>query len=43
MAEVVAGRIDPIPIISHRLALDDAPHGYEIFADRKATKVVLLP
>ena len=43
MAEVVAGRIDPIPIISHRLALDDAPHGYEIFADRTATKVVLLP
>jgi threonine dehydrogenase-like Zn-dependent dehydrogenase len=43
MVAVVAGRIDPVPIVSHRLALDDAPHGYELFAGRKATKVVLLP
>ncbi len=43
MAEVVAGRIDPIPVISHRLTLDDAPRGYELFANREATKVVLLP
>ncbi len=43
MAEVVAGRIDPVPVISHRLTLDDAPRGYELFANREATKVVLLP
>jgi threonine dehydrogenase-like Zn-dependent dehydrogenase len=43
MAEVVAGRIDPIPIISHRLALEDASLGYELFDSREATKVVLVP
>ena len=43
MEAVRDGRIDPIPIISHRLPLDDAPHGYELFAARKATKVVLQP
>ena len=38
---VVEGRIDPKPIISHRLPLSDAPHGYELFESRRATKVVL--
>ena len=40
---VVEGRIDPKPIISHRLPLSDAPHGYELFESRRATKVVLTP
>ncbi|MFM8945002.1 MAG: alcohol dehydrogenase catalytic domain-containing protein [Actinomycetota bacterium] len=40
---VLAGRIDPLPIISHRLPLDEAAHGYELFASRRATKVVLRP
>jgi alcohol dehydrogenase len=37
------GTIDPLPIISHTLPLDDAPLGYELFASRRATKVVLRP
>ncbi len=41
--EVEAGRIDPIPVISHRLPLDEAPLGYELFDRRKATKVLLIP
>jgi threonine dehydrogenase-like Zn-dependent dehydrogenase len=40
---VQAGKIDPLPIISHTLPLADAPHGYEIFEAREATKVVLKP
>ena len=40
---VQAGKIDPLPIISHTLPLDDAPKGYELFDARKATKVVLKP
>lgn len=40
---LLAGRIDPAPIVSHRLGLDDAPRGYELFASREATKVVLRP
>jgi threonine dehydrogenase-like Zn-dependent dehydrogenase len=43
MAAVVAGKIDPIPIISHRLPLEETPKGYELFERREATKVVILP
>jgi threonine dehydrogenase-like Zn-dependent dehydrogenase len=43
MAAVSAGKIDPLPIISHRMSLDDAPKGYELFDARQATKVVLKP
>jgi threonine dehydrogenase-like Zn-dependent dehydrogenase len=43
MEAVKAGRIDPLPIISHRLPLEEAPHGYELFESRLATKVVLTP
>jgi len=40
---VADGAIDPLPIISHRLSLDEAPKGYELFDKREATKVVLTP
>jgi threonine dehydrogenase-like Zn-dependent dehydrogenase len=43
MAEVAAGRIDPLPLVSHRLPLDRASDGYELFAGRRATKVLLVP
>ena len=43
MEEVRSGRIDPIPLISHRLPLEDAAEGYAIFDRREATKVVLIP
>lgn len=39
------GRVDASRIISHRLPLDQAPHGYEIFAGKldECRKVVLYP
>ncbi len=39
------GRIDPSFVITHRLPLKQAPHGYEIFNQRKdnCIKVVLKP
>jgi threonine dehydrogenase-like Zn-dependent dehydrogenase len=43
MEEVEAGRIDPMPLISHRLLLQDAALGYELFESRRATKVLLVP
>jgi len=43
MAEVRCGRLDPTPLISHRLPLDRASEGYALFASREATKVVLIP
>lgn len=43
MRAVVSGRIDPVPLISHRLPLEEAQHGYELFARHEATKVLLVP
>jgi threonine dehydrogenase-like Zn-dependent dehydrogenase len=43
MGEVVAGSIDPLPVISHRLSLEEAPLGYDLFDRREAMKVVLTP
>jgi threonine dehydrogenase-like Zn-dependent dehydrogenase len=45
LKKVMAGDIDPSFLITHRLKLDDAPHGYEIFRDKKdqCIKVVMTP
>jgi threonine dehydrogenase-like Zn-dependent dehydrogenase len=43
MDSLAAGRLDPSPLISHRLGLDQAQAGYEAFDRREATKVVLDP
>jgi threonine dehydrogenase-like Zn-dependent dehydrogenase len=43
MEAVADGKIDPMPIISHVLPLEEAPKGYELFDRREATKVVLKP
>jgi alcohol dehydrogenase len=42
---IAAGRIDPRPIISHVLPLDQAAHGYQIFDARTegAIKILLKP
>jgi threonine dehydrogenase-like Zn-dependent dehydrogenase len=39
------GEIDPGFVISHRLNLEDAPHGYSIFNNKqdRCTKIVLAP
>src|SRR5947199_2790472 len=39
MQAVQAGKIDPLPIISHTMSLDEAPRGYEMFEARQALKV----
>ena len=43
MDAVLTGQIDPAPLVSHRLALEDAALGYELFDSHRATKVLLLP
>jgi alcohol dehydrogenase len=40
---VEAGRIDPVPVISHRMKLDEAAEAYRMFEAREATKIVLTP
>ena len=43
LALVSSGSVHPEAIISHRLPLDDAVLGYELFDRREALKVVLTP
>ncbi len=45
LEHIQKGDIDPTFIITHRLPLDQAPHGYEIFKHKKdnCIKVVLKP
>jgi threonine dehydrogenase-like Zn-dependent dehydrogenase len=40
---VLEGKIDPLPLVSHTLPLEEAPKGFELFASREARKVVLKP
>jgi threonine dehydrogenase-like Zn-dependent dehydrogenase len=45
LEHIEAGRLDPVSVISHHLPLEQAPHGYDIFKNKKenCTKVVLKP
>jgi threonine dehydrogenase-like Zn-dependent dehydrogenase len=43
LEQIKEGRIDPTVIISHTLPLEDAVHGYEMFDNKEAMKVVLKP
>lgn len=40
---VESGRIDPVPVISHRMKLEEAPEAYRMFEAREATKIVMTP
>jgi len=37
------GRLDPAPLVTHRMTLDEAPEAYEIYDRREALKIVLTP
>jgi alcohol dehydrogenase len=43
MEALVRGDLDPLPLISHRMPLEEAPEGYRLFARREATKIILVP
>ncbi|MDQ4005274.1 MAG: alcohol dehydrogenase catalytic domain-containing protein [Actinomycetota bacterium] len=43
MEAVADGRIDPLPIISHTMPLEEGPKGFEMFDRREASKVLLKP
>ena len=38
-----AGRLDPSPLVTHRMSLDDAPEAYAAYDRREALKIVLTP
>jgi threonine dehydrogenase-like Zn-dependent dehydrogenase len=45
LERIESGEIDPTFIITHRLKLDDAPKGYDLFKHKEddCLKVVLTP
>ena len=45
LAHIEKGEFKADDVITHRLKLDEAPHGYDIFSKKKdnCTKVVLTP
>ncbi|HEX5901912.1 MAG TPA: alcohol dehydrogenase catalytic domain-containing protein [Actinomycetota bacterium] len=43
MRETRARRLDPLPIVSHRMTLEDAAKAYELFDSKQATKILLSP
>jgi 2-desacetyl-2-hydroxyethyl bacteriochlorophyllide A dehydrogenase len=40
---LAAGTLDPTPLVTHHMSLDDAPEGYAIYERREALKIVLRP
>lgn len=43
LLSVAKGDLDPTKAITHRMSLDDAQQGYELFKAREAMKVVMTP
>ena len=43
LAMMAAGVLDPTPLVSHHMKLDDAPEAYEAYDRREALKIVLTP
>ncbi len=43
LAMVSAGLLDPAPLVTHHMSLDDAPEAYALYDRREALKIVLTP
>jgi 2-desacetyl-2-hydroxyethyl bacteriochlorophyllide A dehydrogenase len=43
LAALQDGRLDPSPLVTHQMSLDDAPEAYAIYDRREALKVLLRP
>jgi 2-desacetyl-2-hydroxyethyl bacteriochlorophyllide A dehydrogenase len=43
LALMQAGALDPSPLVTHRMRLEDAPEAYEVYDRREALKIVLAP
>jgi 2-desacetyl-2-hydroxyethyl bacteriochlorophyllide A dehydrogenase len=37
------GKLDPAPLVTHHMKLDDAPDAYRVYDNREALKIVLSP
>jgi alcohol dehydrogenase len=38
-----AGKLDPTPLVTHHMPLEEAPEAYELYDQREALKIVLSP
>jgi len=43
LALLEAGKLDPAPLVTHHMKLDEAPEAYAIYDRREALKIVLTP
>ena len=43
LALMEAGKLDPAPLVTHHMKLDEAAEAYEIYDHREALKIVLTP
>jgi 2-desacetyl-2-hydroxyethyl bacteriochlorophyllide A dehydrogenase len=43
LALMSAGVLDPTPLVTHHMSLDDAPEAYALYDRREALKIVLRP
>jgi 2-desacetyl-2-hydroxyethyl bacteriochlorophyllide A dehydrogenase len=43
LAMMSAGRLDPTPLVTHHMSLEDAPEAYALYDRREALKIVLQP
>jgi 2-desacetyl-2-hydroxyethyl bacteriochlorophyllide A dehydrogenase len=43
LAMMSAGLLDPSPLVTHRMGLDEAPEAYALYDRREALKIVLTP
>jgi threonine dehydrogenase-like Zn-dependent dehydrogenase len=40
---LVSEQLDPAPLVTHHMPLDDAPEAYAVYDRREALKIVLIP
>jgi 2-desacetyl-2-hydroxyethyl bacteriochlorophyllide A dehydrogenase len=43
LSMLASGQLDPSPLVTHHMPLDEAPEAYEIFDRHEALKIVLTP
>ena len=43
LALIEAGKLDPAPLVTHRMKLDEAADAYRLYDNHEALKIVLNP
>jgi alcohol dehydrogenase len=43
LEKMSAGDLDPTPLVTHHMKLEDAPEAYDVYDRREALKIVLSP